>query len=51
MIDGGRAAAEHLLDIGLVPMLELDTLRALYKRGGDDRQLARHLYTLAGGET
>src|SRR6185295_2185473 len=39
MIDGGRAAAEHLLDIGLVPMLELDTLRALYRRGGDDRQL------------
>jgi len=51
MIDGGRAAAQHLLDIGYPPLLQLDTLRALYRRGGDDRQLARHLYTLAGGET
>jgi len=50
MIDGGRAAAEHLLDIGLVPMLELDTLRALYRRGGHDRALAQQLYELAGND-
>ena len=50
MVDGGRAAALHLLEIGCVPILQLDTLRALHQRGGDDRALAQELYELAGGE-
>ena len=50
MIDAGAQAAHHLLDIGVVPLLELDTLRELHERGGDDRQLARELFTLAGGD-
>jgi excisionase family DNA binding protein len=50
MVDGGRAAAMHLLEIGYPPILRPDTLTALYRRG-DDRQLVQQLYTLAGGET
>jgi len=51
MVDAGRAAAAHLLELGYTPILRRDTLTTLYRRGGDDRQLAQHLYTLAGGET
>jgi hypothetical protein len=50
MIDGGRAAALHLLEVGYTPILRLDTLTALYKRGGRDRELARQLYELVGGD-
>ena len=32
-----------------IPLLELDTLRALWRRGGDDRVLAERLYELTGG--
>ena len=49
MIDGGRAAALHLLDTGYTPILRPDTLTALWRRGGDDRALAQELYELAGG--
>ena len=49
-IDAGAQAAHHLLDVSCAPLLELDVLRALHKRGGDDRQLARELYALAGGD-
>lgn len=48
-IDAGAQAAHHLLDVGCVPLLQLDVLRALHRRGGDDRQLAQELYELAGG--
>ena len=48
MIDGGRAAARHLLAIGCTPILRLDTLRALYRRGGDDRLLAERLHWACG---
>ena len=48
MVDGGRAAALHLLDVGCAPIVELDVLRALHKRGGHDRQLAQRLWGLAG---
>ena len=51
MVDGGRAAALHLLEVGFMPLLELDVLRALYRRGGADRRLAEELYELAGGDT
>jgi hypothetical protein len=48
-LDGWRATAQHLLEVGCPPLLELDVLRALHKRGGDNRQLAQELYELAGG--
>jgi hypothetical protein len=48
MVAAGADAARHLLEIGFVPLLEADTLRALYARGGADRQLARELFDLAG---
>lgn len=50
MVDAGRDAARHLLDIGYPPILRPDTLTALHARGGDDRQLAKELFTLAGGD-
>ena len=50
MVDAGADAARHILEIGCVPLLQLEVLRALYRRGGDDRQFAQELYTLAGGE-
>jgi hypothetical protein len=49
-IDAGAQAAHHLRDVGCAPLLELDVLRALWRRGGDDRQLARQLYELVGGD-
>lgn len=48
-VDAGRAAALHVLDQGRVPLLELEVLRALYRRGGLDRQLAEQLHRLTGG--
>lgn len=50
MIDASADAARHLSEIGFVPLLELDVLRALYRRGGDGRALAQELCGLAGGE-
>lgn len=47
---GGRAVALHLLATGCTPILRLDTLTGLWRRGGADRQLARRLYELAGGD-
>jgi hypothetical protein len=49
MIDAGAQAARHLLEIGCPPLIELDTLRALHRRGGDDRAVAQKLYELVGG--
>ncbi|MGO9251641.1 MAG: hypothetical protein ACLP5J_09635 [Mycobacterium sp.] len=49
MVDAGRDAAAHLLDHGYTPLLDRETLRALHRRGGDDRALAQDLYELAGG--
>jgi hypothetical protein len=50
MVAAGAAAAAHLLEVGHTPILKPDVLRALWRRGGRDRQLARDLYGLAGGE-
>jgi hypothetical protein len=49
MIDAGRSAALHILDTGKVPLLEIEVLRALYRRGGADRTLAERLHQLTGG--
>lgn len=48
-VDAGRAAALHVLEQGHVPLLEIEILRALYRRGGLDRQLAEQLHRLTGG--
>jgi hypothetical protein len=50
MVDAGAQAARHILETGYVPLLQLDVLRALYRRGGNDRRLAQELYELAGGD-
>jgi hypothetical protein len=50
MVDAGAAAAAHLLELGHTPILKTDVLRGLWRRGGADRQLAQHLYELAGGD-
>jgi hypothetical protein len=49
MVDAGAAAARHLIELGLTPILETAVLRALWRRGGRDRVLAANLYDLAGG--
>lgn len=49
MIDAGRDAATHILDGGHVPLLEIEVLRALWRRGGADRALAERLHELGGG--
>jgi hypothetical protein len=33
MVDAGAAAAEHLLDIGLTPILPIEMLRAMWRAG------------------
>ncbi|MGO9156994.1 hypothetical protein [Mycobacterium sp.] len=49
MVDAGRDAALHILDAGEIPLLEIEILQALYRRGGTDRALAEQLHALAGG--
>ena len=49
-VDSGRDAALHVLAGGHVPLLELEVLRALYRRGGADRELADLLHQLTRGE-
>ena len=48
MVDAGRDAARHILETGQVPLLELEVLQALWRRGGDDRVLAEQLHELTG---
>lgn len=49
MVAAGRAAALHILDAGEIPLLEIEILQALYRRGGADRRLAQQLHQLTGG--
>jgi len=49
MVDAGRDAALHILDAGEIPLLEIEILQALYRRGGADRALAEQLHALTGG--
>lgn len=49
-LDGWRDAARHILAAGKTPALPLEVLRALYRRGGDDRALAQELHSLSNGE-
>lgn len=48
-VDGWRDAAQHLLDRGETPVLPIEVLRSLYRRGGSDRVLAEHLHQLSDG--
>lgn len=50
MVDAGRDAALHLLEVGRVPLLEVEVLQALWRRGGTDRELATLLHRLTGGQ-
>ena len=50
MVDAGADAARHLLATGCVPILTLDVLRAMHKRGGDVWALAEQLHAATGGE-
>ncbi|OWY81913.1 hypothetical protein D1O33_03430 [Rhodococcus rhodochrous] len=38
--DALTAAAAHLLDVGLTPIMPVDDLRELWRRGGPERRLA-----------
>lgn len=49
MIDAGRDAALHFLRLNHVPILGIEVLRALYRRGGLDRELAEHLHSATRG--
>lgn len=40
-VDGYRAAAQHLLDAGLAPAPNVPALRAMWRRGNEERRLAR----------
>jgi hypothetical protein len=50
MIDGGRDAALHLLAAGRIPLIKIEVLQALYRRGRADRELAELLFEATGGE-
>lgn len=42
-VAGYRAAARHLLGLGLLPYPFLPELRVLWRRGGDDQRLVREV--------
>lgn len=48
-IDAGRDTAIHLLNAGLVPIVEIEVLQALWRRGGVERELAEALFTATTG--
>lgn len=49
VIDGWRDAAWHVLAVGQMPLVPLEVRRALYRRGGTDRELAETLHAGCGG--
>jgi hypothetical protein len=49
-VDHWRDAALHLLRAGHMPLLPLEARRALWRRGGPDRELAELLHDACGGE-
>lgn len=48
-VDGYRDAARHVLGCGHTPLVPIEALRGLWRRGGDDRQLAEELHQRTGG--
>jgi hypothetical protein len=49
VVNGWRDSALHILDTGQTPVLPIEVLRCLYRRGGADRRLAELLHRAAGG--
>ena len=50
-IDGWADCARFIMDTaGVVPVLPVEVLRALYRRGGEDRVLAQKIHAVTGGE-
>jgi hypothetical protein len=49
-LDGWRDAALRVLFNRQVPILPIEVLRALYRRGSSDRILAERLHSASGGE-
>jgi hypothetical protein len=47
-LNGWRDAAEHVLGGGQVPLVPIEVRRALYRRGGQDRDLALRLHRCSG---
>jgi hypothetical protein len=47
-LDAWRDAAKHVLATGRTPILPLEVRRALWRRGGHDRQLAELLHDAYG---
>lgn len=45
-VDGYRDAAKHLLAQGLTPAPNVDAMRILWRRGGDDQRIARRISEL-----
>lgn len=48
-LDGWASAARHLRSTGKTPLLPLEVLRALHRRGGADRELAESLHAETAG--
>lgn len=49
-IDGWADCARYIRDTsGCIPLLPIEVLRALYRRGGEDRVLAEQLHAAAAG--
>ncbi|GAS95650.1 uncharacterized protein RMCC_2616 [Mycolicibacterium canariasense] len=49
-VNGWRDAANYLLAQGKTPLLPVEVLQALWRRGGADGALAEELHSLSGGE-
>ena len=47
-LDGWRDAAQHILANGWIPLLPLEVRRALWRRQGADRLLAKRLHHACG---
>lgn len=46
VLDGYREAAQHLLALGLTPAPNLPAMRAMWRRGGEDRHLVGRIAEL-----
>jgi hypothetical protein len=49
-IEAWADCARYVMDTaGCTPLLPIEVLRALYRRGGEDRVLAEKIHTATGG--
>lgn len=47
-MEGWVAAIKHLLELGEIPLAPIEVRRALWRRGGEDRELAELLHEACG---